>query len=134
MDLKLELIVVPVADVDVSKAFYMDQVGFGLHVDHQAGDFRVVQLEPPGSSCSIALMKNFDAAGSLGGLHLVVTDIEAARTELVGRGLEASDLYHFTETGQTDGPDPERQDYNTFFSFDDPDGNGWLVQEVRASS
>ena len=95
MDFKLELIVVPVADVDRAKAFYMEQAGFGLDVDHEAGDFRVVQLTPPGSACSIALMKNTDAPGSLQGLHLVVTDIEAARAELVGRGTDVSELFHF---------------------------------------
>ncbi len=131
MDYKLELIVVPVSDIDESKAFYMDHVGFELHVDHSSGDdFRVVQLHPRGSSCSIALMKNVDAAGSLGGLHLMVNDIEAARAELVGRGVEASELFHFGEGGQTDGPDPERRDYGTFVSFDDLDGNSWLLQEV----
>ncbi len=130
MDFKLELIVVPVSDVDRAKAFYMGQAGFGLDVDHQAGDFRVVQLTPPGSACSIALMKNTDAPGSFQGLHLVVTDIEAARAELVGRGTDASELFHFGESGQTPGPHPERADYGTFLSFSDPDGNSWLVQEV----
>ena len=89
MDWKLELIVVPVSDVDRAKAFYMDQAGFHLDVDHSAGeDFRVVQLTPPGSACSIALMRNEDAPGSLNGLQLVVPDIEAARNELAGRGVE----------------------------------------------
>jgi catechol 2,3-dioxygenase-like lactoylglutathione lyase family enzyme len=131
VDYKLELIVVPVSDVDRAKAFYMDRAGFDLLVDHSAGeDFRVVQLNPPGSACAIVLMRN-DAAGSLQGLHLVVTDIDAARAELVGRGLDAGELFHFTETGETPGPDPRRQDYGTFMSFTDPDGNGWLVQEVK---
>ncbi len=131
MDYKLELIAVPVSDIDEAKAFYMEQAGFDLHVDHSSGDdFRVVQLNPHGSACSIALMKNPDAAGSLGGLHLVVSDIEAARADLAGRGAEPSELFHFTETGQTDGPDPERRDYGTFLSFADLDGNSWLVQEV----
>src|SRR5262249_32621998 len=130
MDWTLELIVVPVSDVDRAKAFYIDQVGFDLLVDHRAGeDFRVVQLVPRGSQCAIALMKN-DAAGSLQGLHLVVKDIEAARAELVGRGIDASNYFHFGEAGQTDGPDPDWRDYNTFFQFGDPDGNGWLVQHV----
>jgi hypothetical protein len=132
IDFKLELIAVPVADIDDAKAFYIDQAGFDLQVDHSAGDdFRVVQLNPHGSACSIALMKNLDAAGSLSGLHLTVNDIEAARADLVGRGVEASELFHFTEGGQTDGPDPQRADYGTFFAFDDLDGNSWLVQEVR---
>ena len=80
-------------------------------------------------------MKNSDAPGSLQGLHLIVTDIEEARAELVGRGTDASELFHFGETGQTPGPHPERADYGTFLSFSDPDGNSWLVQEVgRAPS
>ncbi|HEY5026001.1 MAG TPA: VOC family protein [Acidimicrobiales bacterium] len=132
MEWKLELIVVPVSDVDRAKAFYMDQVGFALHVDHSAGeDFRVVQLTPLGSACSIALMRNVDAPGSLQGLHLVVSDIEAAQAELVGRGTEVSDVFHFESGNQVAGPDPEHLDYGSFFSFGDPDGNGWLVQEVR---
>lgn len=135
MDFKLELIVLPVADVDKVKTFYIDNGGFHLDVDHQAGDFRVVQLTPPGSACSITLMKNPDAAGSIQGLHLVVTDIEAARAELAGRGVDISEVYHY-ETGsasppsQVPGPDPERGRYNSFASFSDPEGNGWLVQEV----
>jgi catechol 2,3-dioxygenase-like lactoylglutathione lyase family enzyme len=131
VDWKLALIVVPVADIDRAKAFYLDQAGFGLDVDHRAGeDFRVVQLTPPGSACSIALMRNETASGSLGGLHLSVTDIEAARAELVGRGAVVSDYFFFGESGQTTGLHPERADYGSFFSFDDPDGNSWLVQEV----
>ena len=132
MDWKLELIVVPVADVDRAKAFYMDRAGFELHVDHSAGeDFRVVQLNPRGSACSIALMRQPGRAGSVLGLHLIVTDIDAARAELVDRGVEVSDVFHFGEGGQMAGHDPERRDYNSFVSFDDPDGNGWLVQEVQ---
>ena len=132
MDWKLELIVVPVSDIDRAKAFYMEQAGFGLDVDHRAGeDFRIVQLTPPGSACSITLMRNTGAAGSLSGLHLVVSDIEAARAELVGRGADVSEIFHFAEGGQTPGPDPERRDYGSFLSFQDTDGNGWLVQEVR---
>jgi len=131
VDLKLELIVVPVSDVDRAKAFYVDRVGFGLDVDHRAGeDFRVVQMTPPGSACSITIMRNTDAPGSLQGLHLVVSDIDEVRKELVARGVEVSELYHFDEGGQTPGPDPERRDYGTFASFADPDGNGWLLQEV----
>ena len=132
MDWKLELIVVPVSDVDRAKAFYMEQAGFGLDVDNRAGeDFRIVQLTPPGSACSITLMRNTGAAGSLDGLHLVVADIDAARAELVGRGADVSEVFHFAEGGQMPGPDPERRDYNSFLSFRDPDGNGWMVQEVR---
>ena len=132
MDWKLELVVVPVSDVDVAKAFYLEQAGFGLDVDHRVGeDFRVVQMTPPGSACSITLMRNADAAGSLNGLHLVVIDIEAARAELVERGADVSDIFHFEEGAQVPGPDPARADYGSFLTFSDPDGNGWLVQEVR---
>jgi predicted enzyme related to lactoylglutathione lyase len=132
MDWKLELIVVPVTDVDRAKTFYMEQAGFELHVDHSAGeDFRVVQLNPTGSACSIAVMKQPERAGKVLGLHLIVKDIDAAREELAGRGIEVSELFHFAEAGQQQGPDPQRRDYNSFFSFEDPDGNGWLVQEVK---
>ncbi|HXA74461.1 MAG TPA: VOC family protein [Acidimicrobiales bacterium] len=130
MDWKIEQIVVPVADVDRAKAFYA-AVGFNVDVDHSAGeDFRVVQLTPTGSGCSIALMKNAAAAGSLQGLHLVVRDIEAALSQLRDAGVASSDLFHFVEGVQTDGPGPNRADYETFLSFSDPDGNSWLVQEV----
>ncbi len=132
MDWKLELIVVPVSDVDRSKSFYVDELGFDLIVDHRAGeDFRVVQVSPTGSACALALMKNPDAAGSLQGLHLVVEDIEAARGELVDRGVEPSEIFHFVDGNQQQGADPEHGDYNSFLSFGDPDGNGYLVQEVR---
>lgn len=134
MDLKLELIVVPVSDVDRAKAFYVEQVGFGVDVDHRAGDFRVVQLTPSGSACSVSLMKSPDRAGQLRGLHLVVEDIEAAREELLGRGVEASEVFHFAAGGQVPGLDPDRRDHGSFMSFADPDGNGWLVQEVRRQS
>jgi catechol 2,3-dioxygenase-like lactoylglutathione lyase family enzyme len=132
MDWKLELIVVPASDVDRTKAFYLEQVGFELLVDHRAGeDFRVVQMTPPGSSCAIAAMKQPERAGAVQGLHLIVEDIDAARDELAGRGVEISDVFHFGEQGQTPGHDPERRSYNSFVSFSDPDGNGWLVQEVK---
>jgi catechol 2,3-dioxygenase-like lactoylglutathione lyase family enzyme len=133
VDWKLELVVVPVSDVDRAKAFYLEQAGFDLLVDHRAGDdFRVVQLTPPGSACSIAIMRNTDgAAGSLQGLHLIVSDIDAARAELIGRGTNASEIFHFDAGGQVPGPDPQRASYGSFLSFSDPDGNGWLVQEVR---
>jgi catechol 2,3-dioxygenase-like lactoylglutathione lyase family enzyme len=132
MEWKLELIVVPAADVDRSKAFYLEQVGFELLVDHRAGeDFRVVQMTPPGSACAIAVMRQPERAGGLLGLHLVVADIAAARAELVGRGVEVSGVFHFGQGGQQPGHDPQRRDYNSFVSFSDPDGNGWLVQEVK---
>ena len=131
MDWKLQLVVVPVSDVDRSKNFYTEKTGFTVDVDHSAGaDFRVVQLTPPGSACSITLMKNTAAAGSLQGLHLVVTDLDAARAQLVGQGAQVGEIFHFDEGGQVPGPDPERRDHGSFFSFDDPDGNSWLVQEV----
>lgn len=130
MDWKLELIVVPSADVDRSKSFYLDKLNFDLLVDYQNGDFRVVQLVPPGSACAIAVMPNAEAAGTLQGLHLVVSNIGAARSELIGRGTEVSEPFHFVEGQQQPGPDPDHTDYATFFSFEDPDGNGWLVQEV----
>lgn len=131
MDWKLELVIIPVADVDRAKAFYIEQAGFNLDVDHSAGDFRVVQLTPPGSACSITLMRNTEAPGSVQGLHLVVSDIEAAHAALVARGMAVGDIFHYGATGQAAGPDPQRANYNSFLPFNDPDGNGWLVQEVR---
>jgi len=133
MDWKLELVVVPVSDVDRAKAFYIDNAGFNLDVDFRAGDdFRVVQLTPPGSACSITLMAS-TAPGSIDGLHLVVSDIEAARTELLGRGAEPSEVFHFDAGKSQPGPDPQRSDYNSFLSFSDPDGNSWMVQEVKGT-
>jgi catechol 2,3-dioxygenase-like lactoylglutathione lyase family enzyme len=132
MDMKLELVVLPVTDVDRAAAFYR-QIGFRLDVDHRAGeDFRVVQLTPPGSECSITIGTGLtpSAPGSAQGLHLVVTDIEAARAELVERGVDVSEMFHFEATGQVPGPHPERLSYGTFAVFADPDGNGWLLQEV----
>lgn len=131
MDWMLELIVVPVSDVDRAKEFYLDAAGFNLLVDHRAGDFRVVQATPPGSACSIALMQS-EAAGSVRGLHLVVRDLDAAHAELLSRGVAALGVFHFGAGGQEPGPDPHRADYGSFFEFTDPDGNGWLVQEVRS--
>lgn len=132
MDFKLELVIIPVSDVDRAKDFYIQQAGFRLDVDHRAGEnFRVVQLTPPGSACSVTLMRNPEAAGSLQGLHLIVADIDEARAELAGRGAAPSEIFHFTDGGQTPGPDPARASYNSFLSFTDPDGTGWLVQEVR---
>jgi catechol 2,3-dioxygenase-like lactoylglutathione lyase family enzyme len=131
VDWKLEQIVVPVSDIDRAKTFYVDRARFGLDVDYQAGEeFGVVQLTPLGSACSIALMKNAGRAGTVQGLHLVVTDIDAASAELRERGIDVSDVFHFEEGNQVPGPDPGRSDYNSFFTFSDPDGNGWMVQEV----
>jgi catechol 2,3-dioxygenase-like lactoylglutathione lyase family enzyme len=136
MDLKLELVLIPVSDVDRAKAFYAEKVGFRLDVDHAPNDeFRVVQLTPPGSECSITFGKGItDAApGSYRGTHLVVTDIEAARAELVERGVEVSDVRHMTASGWKPGPDPEHRDYNSFADFQDPDGNTWVLQERRGN-
>jgi predicted enzyme related to lactoylglutathione lyase len=131
MDYKLELVIMPVTDIDRAKKFYLESVGFGLDVDHSAGeDFRIVQLTPPGSACSITLMRKPDEAGSVQGLHLVVTDIDAAHADLTGRGVEVTGPFHFGPSGQTPGHDPQRARYNTFLSFSDPDGNTFLVQEV----
>ena len=131
MDWKLEVVIVPVTDVDRAKAFYQENAGFHLDVDHSAGDdFRVVQFTPPGSECSVTLMRNPQAAGSVQGLHLVVNDLHAARAELASRGVAVSEPFHFGAAGQRPGPDPERRDYGSYLSFTDPDGNGWLVQEV----
>lgn len=137
MDGKLELIVLPVADVDRARQFYTEQLEFKLEVDYAPNDdFRVVQLTPNGSRCSIALMRNdrpgpIEGQGPVKGLHLVVTDIEVARAELVGRGVQASEPFHFVDGRQLAGPDPQRGDYNSFMSFADPDGNTWLVQERK---
>jgi catechol 2,3-dioxygenase-like lactoylglutathione lyase family enzyme len=133
VDLKLELVVLPVTDVDRAKSFY-EQAGFRVDVDHSAGEaFRVVQLTPPGSECSVTIGTGLtpSAPGSAQGLHLVVTDIAEARSELVAKGIEVSEPFHFGPEGQVDGLDPNRADYGTFASFSDPDGNGWLLQEVR---
>lgn len=137
MDWKLEVVIVPVSDVDVAKEFYTDKVGFALDVDHRAGDtFRVVQLTPPGSACSIIVGTGLTEAkpGSYSGMHLVVADIDAAREELVGRGVEVGETHHFEEGRRVSGRDPQRGKYNSFMHFSDPDGNTWVVQEVPAGS
>ncbi len=136
MDWKLEVVVLPVTDVDRAKAFYGERMGFRLDVDHDAGEtFRVVQFTPPGSACSITFGVGVARTepGSVQGLHLVVDDIEAAHAELVGRGVEVSDPFHFGPGGRTDGLDPDRRDFGTYLELSDPDGNGWLVQEVRGT-
>jgi catechol 2,3-dioxygenase-like lactoylglutathione lyase family enzyme len=133
MDMKLELVLLPVADVDRAKAFYIERCGFELDVDHAAGDdFRVVQLTPPGSACSVAVGKGItDAApGSVRGLHLVVTDISATRDELKGNGVEISEPRYMTPQGWQPGVEPDHADYATFADFKDPDGNVWVLQEV----
>jgi catechol 2,3-dioxygenase-like lactoylglutathione lyase family enzyme len=136
MDLKLELVLLPVSDVDRAKAFYTEQVGFELDVDTVPSEgLRVVQLTPPGSACSITIGTGLTDAepGSYRGTHLVVSDIAAARAELVGRGVEVSEIRHFDrERGAwKPGPDPGHADYSSFADFSDPDGNTWILQEVR---
>jgi catechol 2,3-dioxygenase-like lactoylglutathione lyase family enzyme len=134
MEYRLELVLIPVADVDRAKDFYVDKCGFKLDVDHQPNDdFRVVQITPPGSACSLTFGKGLtDAApGSYRGTHLVVIDIEGARAELVGRGVEVGDIRHMGANGWQPGTDPEHRDYASFADFRDPDGNTWVLQEVR---
>ncbi len=121
MDWKLELIAVPVSDVDRAKAFYVEQVGFNADHDHTVSDeIRFVQLTPPGSACSIALGKGISTAapGSLQGLQVVVPDVQSARAELASRGVDVSDVQEFP--------------WGSFVFFSDPDGNGWAVQQVPA--
>ena len=134
MDWKLELVLVPVTDVDRAKTFYTERLGFTLDVDHQpSDDFRVVQMTPPGSACSISIGKGITKAppGTTEGLHLVVTDIEKARAELVERGVDVSEIFHFGADGRAPGPHQDRADYGSFIAFSDPDGNSWVAQEVN---
>ena len=134
MDWKLELVVVPVSNVDRAKTFYTEEAGFDLDLDHRVGEeFRVVQLTPPGSACSISIGKGITEAapGSVQGLHLVVSDIDAARAELFERGVDVSEVRHFESGKWVPGPDPQRRDYNSFAFFSDPDGNSWVLQEAR---
>jgi catechol 2,3-dioxygenase-like lactoylglutathione lyase family enzyme len=136
MDFKLELVLIPVADVDRAKAFYTEQAGFKLDVDTGPGaGFRVVQMTPPGSACSITVGTGItDAApGSYRGTHLVVSDILEARAELVERGVEVSEVRHLESGKWMPGPDPDRSDYGSFADFSDPDGNTWVLQEARRS-
>ena len=130
MDWKLELVAVPVTDVDRAKRFYTEQVGFNADHDHKVSDeLRFVQLTPPGSACSITIGTGVTDAppGSVTGLQLVVSDIEAAHDELASRGVETSGIVHFDggeqKPGRGEGP------YNSFIFFQDPDGNNWAVQE-----
>jgi catechol 2,3-dioxygenase-like lactoylglutathione lyase family enzyme len=140
MDMKLEVVVVPVSDVDQSKQFYLS-LGWRLDADIATDEtFRVVQLTPPGSSASIIFGKDVtsQAPGSAQGLQLIVDDIEAAHDELVGFGVEVSEVFHDAggifhhagTEGRVTGPDPEGHSYGSFVSFTDPDGNGWLLQEI----
>jgi catechol 2,3-dioxygenase-like lactoylglutathione lyase family enzyme len=135
VDMKLEVVVIPVSDVDRAKRFY-GNLGWRLDADLAISDqFRIVQFTPPGSPCSIQFGTGITPAapGSAKGLYLVVSDIEAARAELVDRGAEVSELFHRDGSeGRLSGPDPQRRSYASFASFSDPDGNGWLLQEVTA--
>jgi len=134
--MKLEAVVIPVADADRAKRFY-GNLGWRLDADFVVGDaFRVVQFTPPGSQASIHFGKGLTPAapGSAQGLYLVVSDIVAARAELVGRGVAVSDVFHLAGPGQPplSGPDPQRRSYSSYATFSDPDGNGWLLQEITA--
>ena len=134
MDWKLEIVVVPVTDVDRAKRFYSEQVGFAVDHDTKiSDDMHIVQLTPPGSGCSIAVGKGIVevemAAGSVQGLQLVVPDIQAARAQLLGRGVEVSQVQHYEGPDRVDGPGGR---WNSFVFFSDPDGNGWTVQERPA--
>ena len=137
MHYKLEVVVVPVSDVDRAKAFYVDQMGFTLDVDHQASEeFRIVQMTPSGSGCSITIGKGIARMepGSLHGLQISVGDIGAAHAELSARGVPVSAIQHHDGTGFVDGRGVA--DYNSFIFFSDPDGNSWAIQEsplVRAA-
>ena len=134
-DLKLEVVVVPVSDIDRAKRFY-EGLAWRMDADLIGGDGnRVVQLTPPGSECSIHLRQgSHDGRAALGpGTWLIVSDIEAARAELIGRGVDVSGVFHFApeRKGPVPGPDPEGGSYRTFASFGDPDGNAWLLQEIK---
>jgi catechol 2,3-dioxygenase-like lactoylglutathione lyase family enzyme len=144
-DMKLEVVVIPVSDVGRAKEFY-GRLGWRLDADFDNGaDFRVMQFTPPGSGCSVIFGKTITSAapGSAQGLYLIVSDIETARAELVAHGVDASEVFHaaggvYAGTDQpylfgrhrVSGPDPEHRSYSSFVSFSDPDGNGWLLQEV----
>ena len=135
MEYRYEVTVIPVTDVDKAKEFYGDTLGWNVDVDHKAGeDFRVVQLTPPGSACSVSIGKGISSAapGSYKGMHLVVTDLEEAQKDLADRGVEVGEPFHFGAEGQATGLHPDRADYGSYLSFSDPDGNTWLVQEVKA--
>ena len=136
-DLKLEAVLIPVSDVDRAKAFY-EGLGWRLDADFRQGDDHVVQFTPPGSECSIHFGTNLTTAapGSAQGLLLAVSDLPAAREELARRGAKVSEVFHFAgwkrigPNARLGGPAPNRQSYASFVSFNDPDGNGWLLQEI----
>jgi catechol 2,3-dioxygenase-like lactoylglutathione lyase family enzyme len=137
INMSLEVIVIPVADVDRALRFYRS-LGWRLDADYEAGpEFRIVQVTPPGSVGSVIFGRGVTpvAPGSAQGLYLVVFDIDRARADLVGRGVDVSEVFHNVyDNGvqePVDGPDPERRSYASYASFSDPDGNGWLLQEVQ---
>lgn len=136
VDLRLEVVVIPVSDVDRAKRFY-ENLGWRLDADFTNGsEWRVVQLTPPGSPCSIHFGKGVTTAapGSIKNLYLVVSDIEAARDELISRGVEISGAFHFAAPGgpRVPGRAPDGRSYGTFATFSDPDGNSWLLQEIKS--
>lgn len=136
VDMRLEVVILPVSDVDRAKAFY-EQAGFTLDVDHRANDqFRVVQFTPPGSDCSITFGIGLGEipAAPLTGMHLCVADVEEAVAELSRRGIDVDPVKHMGPEGWVDGVDPERRKYASYSAFTDPDGNGWLLQEVGGSA
>jgi catechol 2,3-dioxygenase-like lactoylglutathione lyase family enzyme len=131
-EVRLEVVTVPVSDVDRAKAFY-EKLGWRLDIDFEPAEgVRIVQFTPPGSGCSISFGKNVTPAepGSFQGSELAVFDVDATREDLIGRGIEVSDLYHL-DGGPKPGPDPEGRSYQTFASFKDPDGNTWQLQEIK---
>jgi catechol 2,3-dioxygenase-like lactoylglutathione lyase family enzyme len=133
VDWKLEVVILPVSDVDRAKAFYAEQMGFALDFDHDSGTgMRIVQLTPRGSGCSIVVGTGLSAAepGSVKGLQLVVDDIAAGRAEIAARGVDVSPVRHLVDGQWLDGPG---EPWNSFMFFDDPDGNSWTVQERPAS-
>jgi catechol 2,3-dioxygenase-like lactoylglutathione lyase family enzyme len=140
MDMKLEVLLLPVSDVDRAKLFY-EKLGFRLDIDYVKEEFRAVQFTPPGSEVSINFGKGITSAqpGSIDGLVLAVYDIEAARDNLIARDVEVSEVFHYAggpfnsaaENPRVNGRDPEGRSYYSFASFEDPDGNGWLLQEIR---
>ena len=132
--LNLEVVVIPVSDVDRSKSFY-EGLGWRVDADFAGPDLRIVQITPPGSPCSIQFGKGITSAapGSVEGTYLVVDDLETARTTLLGRGAKVSEVFHYAagRGARVSGPDPSGRSYFSFASFTDPDGNGWLLQEVK---
>jgi catechol 2,3-dioxygenase-like lactoylglutathione lyase family enzyme len=134
MDMKIELLMLPVKDPDRSKTFYVEHAGFVLETDNSpAPGMRVIQATPPGSSCSIVFGAGMldPSSAPVIGTQLMVTDIVAAREELADRGVEVSEVRHMTPQGWQPGPHPERLDYNSFADFADPDGNTWVLQERK---